>query len=324
MLRRILIGAGIGAGALLLMFAGLYGWSRLPPSGPGAHFVFEADFPAYWRGVAPLARRAIARSLTRNRIGFALDGDTIRLTESSQLGTATLLAGAAEAGFKVNASANDTLAIAPDPEARAQIEPRLMGIAAAVLQRRADLLSKGWGHADVTGDRIAVGLKGGASLDGAEKFLTLPVAFGIYAVDDNLSIDDLRRRQAPAGERVLDSHGGGEGVAVSGRALVDDSQVADAQASFDAEGHPALNIRFDADGARAVARATATHIGHRLAIVLNGIVLASPYVNEPITQGTIQISGDLTPRYSEEVADLLRAGALPMPLTLVSAAPGEE
>jgi len=73
-------------------------------------------------------------------------------------------------------------------------------------------------------------------------------------------------------------------------------------------------IRFDSVGARQFADITRNNTHHRFAIVLDKTVLSDPVINEPILGGTASITGSFTSQSAEDLARLLRAGALPAPL----------
>jgi SecD/SecF fusion protein len=121
-----------------------------------------------------------------------------------------------------------------------------------------------------------------------------------------------------AGVDVLkSSDGSGEyqvlhDVAISGDRLID------AQLSFDPTTKRAVvAIRFDTVGARQFATVTREHQGEQFAIVLDDTVLSAPQINHPIVGGSAQIIGSFTPQEAADLAALLRAGALPVPLTVV-------
>ncbi|HEX4636360.1 MAG TPA: protein translocase subunit SecD [Rhizomicrobium sp.] len=73
-------------------------------------------------------------------------------------------------------------------------------------------------------------------------------------------------------------------------------------------------IRFDSVGSRQFADITKANTGHRFAIILDKTVLSAPVIREPILGGTASISGSFTSQSAEDLARLLRAGALPAPL----------
>lgn len=99
-------------------------------------------------------------------------------------------------------------------------------------------------------------------------------------------------------------------VILSGDLLVD------ASATYH-EGKPAVAFRFNSLGSRKFAQITTDNIGKIFAIVLDGKVITAPVINTVINQGSGVISGNFTTQEAGQVALLLRAGALPAPLTIV-------
>jgi len=83
------------------------------------------------------------------------------------------------------------------------------------------------------------------------------------------------------------------------------------------EGQPAVGFRFNALGTRKFAEITKENIGRIFAIVLDGKVVTAPRINTAINQGSGVISGSFTTQEANEVALLLRAGALPAPLKVI-------
>lgn len=81
---------------------------------------------------------------------------------------------------------------------------------------------------------------------------------------------------------------------------------------------PLVALELSDDGAKIFAELTKRNVGKRLAIYLDGAPISSPVVNEEITGGRAQISGNFTPDQARELAGRLNAGALPVPITLVA------
>ena len=92
---------------------------------------------------------------------------------------------------------------------------------------------------------------------------------------------------------------------VTGEALVD------AQPSYDQNGRPAVNFRFNPSGARKFGDYTAENIGSPFAIVLDDEVISAPVIQSHIPGGSGIITGDFDIAESTNLAVLLRAGALP-------------
>ena len=94
--------------------------------------------------------------------------------------------------------------------------------------------------------------------------------------------------------------------------------LSDAQLSFDqTTKEPVVTFRFDSTGARQFAAITREHHGAFFAIVLDQEVLSAPRINDPITGGSGEISGGFKVQEAADLAALLRAGALPVPLTVI-------
>ncbi len=99
-------------------------------------------------------------------------------------------------------------------------------------------------------------------------------------------------------------------VMLSGDLLVD------ARPSFQ-NGQPVVSFRFNNQGGRKFAQVTRENVGKPFAIVLDGIVLTAPNINEPIPGGQGIISGNFTTQQTQDLSLLLRAGALPAPLKIL-------
>jgi len=104
-------------------------------------------------------------------------------------------------------------------------------------------------------------------------------------------------------------------VVVQRRVMVSGDRLTDASAGFDQQtGQPIVNFRFDSVGARQFGDVTKEHVGHRFAIVLDNQVISDPNINSVILGGSGYIIGSFTTQTANDMAILLRAGALPAPL----------
>ena len=93
--------------------------------------------------------------------------------------------------------------------------------------------------------------------------------------------------------------------------VVTGEDLVDAQPSFDQNGRPAVNFRFNPSGARRFGDYTAENIGAPFAIVLDGEVISAPVIQSHIPGGSGIITGSFSVEESSNLAILLRAGALP-------------
>ena len=105
---------------------------------------------------------------------------------------------------------------------------------------------------------------------------------------------------------------------VEKRILVSGGDLTDAQPGFDQRtNEPIVSFRFNTSGARKFAQITQENVGRPFAIILDNQVISAPVIREPILGGSGQISGSFTVESANDLAILLRAGALPAPLTII-------
>lgn len=83
-------------------------------------------------------------------------------------------------------------------------------------------------------------------------------------------------------------------------------------------GEPIVLLEFDGEGTRIFAVLTKEHIGKRIAIYLDGVPISIPIVQQEITGGNAQISGQFTLSEARALVRRLNSGALPVPIQLIS------
>jgi preprotein translocase subunit SecD len=136
-------------------------------------------------------------------------------------------------------------------------------------------------------------------------------------VDLSMTAEQALASRPPENSEVLDGEGGTKYL-IEKRVLVSGGDLVDAQPGFDQRNsEPIVSFRFNSSGARKFAEATQANVGKPFAIVLDNKVISAPVIREPILGGSGQISGNFTVQQANDLAILLRAGALPAPLTII-------
>lgn len=97
-------------------------------------------------------------------------------------------------------------------------------------------------------------------------------------------------------------------VVLTGKNLVD----AQAQMKRDGSGQAEIALEFDKEGTKLFGEATTANVGKPLIIVLDNQAISAPIVNEPIMDGHAVITGNFTAKEAQDLAVLLRSGALPV------------
>jgi protein-export membrane protein SecD len=92
-----------------------------------------------------------------------------------------------------------------------------------------------------------------------------------------------------------------------------------AELAFDqTTGKPLISLQFDDEGAKIFEELTARNVGKPLAIYIDNILISAPIVQDIIAGGKAQITGNFTIEEARELARNLSAGALPVPIELIS------
>lgn len=106
-------------------------------------------------------------------------------------------------------------------------------------------------------------------------------------------------------------------INVERRAPITGDMLENATPSFDQGGQPVISFRLNNSGGRRFCELTRKNVNKPFAIVLDNEVLSAPVIREPICGGQGQISGGFTVAEANDLALLLRAGALPAPMTVM-------
>ena len=147
-----------------------------------------------------------------------------------------------------------------------------------------------------------------------------------HLLDHTGSFDEALQGRVPPGSRLLPSlesnskgqKGEPRSYLVKKRVAVSGDRLVDAQPSFDSRtNEPVVSFRFDTAGGKRFANVTRKNVNKPFAIVLDDKVVSAPVIREPILGGSGQISGGFTTEEANDLALLLRAGALPAPLTIL-------
>ncbi|MEO8713478.1 MAG: protein translocase subunit SecD [Acetobacteraceae bacterium] len=165
-------------------------------------------------------------------------------------------------------------------------------------------------------DRIVVQLPGVGDPERIKTLLGKTAHMTFQLVDP--SVTSTTGTPPPGVEFLPTQNDPKQKVAVRTRVDVDGADLTDARAATDQQtGQWVVNFTFNAVGARRFADITRANVGRPFAIVLDGKVISSPVIREPITAGRGQISGSFNAQSASDLALLLRAGALPAPLTVI-------
>lgn len=166
-------------------------------------------------------------------------------------------------------------------------------------------------------DRILVQVPGLQDPQRLKSLLGQTAKLSFRMVDLSMSPEQAQEGRPPPESEVLQGPDG-RPYLVEKQVRVSGEDLVDAQPGFDHNTRePIVTFRFNTNGARRFAATTQEAVGRPFAIVLDNKVISAPVIREPILGGSGQISGNFTVQEANDLAILLRAGALPAPLKVV-------
>lgn len=293
----------------------------------GSYLLLEVDVVALKRERLVNLAEDVRANLREKNIAFSElrqigEVVSVRINDPAQTNTALnalrSTIGSALAGVPggrdvdIQARGGDRLEIALVPEAMNAEASKAVEQSIEIIRRRIDEL----GTREPTiirqgATRIVVQAPGESDPERLKNVIGQTAKLTFQMVDETVSPAEAAAGRVPPGSELLPSEEGAP-LLVKRRALVTGEMLTDAQQVFDQQsGQPVVSFRFNGQGARRFGDATAQNIGRRFAIVLDGKVISAPVIQSAITGGSGQISGSFTPETANDLAVLLRAGALP-------------
>ncbi len=170
-------------------------------------------------------------------------------------------------------------------------------------------------------DRILVQVPGLRDPERLKVLLGKTAKLTFRFIDEDTPLADAEQGRVPPSSELLfsdeDARGGPNKYVVRKRVMVSGESLTNASATYDQHGQPVVSFKFDSVGAKRFGDATRDNVGKLFAIVLDNRVISAPVIREPILGGSGQISGNFTTQSANDLALLLRAGALPAPIKVL-------
>ena len=304
----------------------------------GSHLLLEVDREGIvTERLRDLRRDARNILASENGIGNLITTDeasasiAIELTDPSQKASAqaaieglqntlsnSLFAGVGVNELSFGETADGRLTISLTNDGIAQRMSSLVAQSIEVIRSRIDELGTTEPTIQRQGDtRVLVQVPGFEDSDRLKSIISQTARLTFHMVYPGMSAAQAEAQGLPAGTMIVPSQEGAaellyEDVAIGGESLVD------AQPSYDPQRNiPVVSFKFDTRGAITFGQITGANVGQRFAIVLDNRVITAPVIQQPITGGSGQISGSFTTASANDLAVLLRAGALPASLNIV-------
>tara|TARA_B100000315_G_C14592033_1_gene596428 strand:+ start:4610 stop:6190 length:1581 start_codon:yes stop_codon:yes gene_type:complete len=295
----------------------------------GSHLLLEVEVNSVVRERLEGMVDGIRVALRKDRIrytGLGQRGTTVTfmVRKSTELEKARKLAEGVESNLEVLAEGN-RVTVNFTEQALRDIKNAAINQSIEIVRRRIDETGTREPTIQRQGqDRILVQLPGVDDPERVKRLLGRTAKMSFHLLDHKGSMAEAMQGRIPPGSMLLPAsqatadRGQAQRYLVRKRVSVGGDRLIDSQPSFDSRtGEPIVNFRFDTLGGKKFADVTRANVNRPFAVVLDGKVITAPVIREPILGGSGQISGNFTIAEAQDLALLLRAGALPAPLTIL-------
>jgi preprotein translocase subunit SecD len=251
------------------------------------------------------------------------EDETRALAALKELATdvnANLFSGTVEQDLTITLGDGGKITLSPTEASRIERARSAVAQSIEIVRRRIDELGTTEPSIQRQGDnRIVIEVPG---LDDPERLKALlgkTAKLAFRLVDQSMTAQQALATRVPQGAEILymTEFDPPQPILVRKRVMVSGESLTDAQPGFDQNNQPIITFQFDTSGANKFGKVTSQNVGRPFAIVLDDEVISAPNIREPILGGRGQISGGYTVQTANDLAVLLRAGALPAPLNIL-------
>ncbi|MDR3151816.1 MAG: protein translocase subunit SecD, partial [Holosporaceae bacterium] len=295
----------------------------------GAHLLLEVDLESvrndYLNQMLDLARTALRKENVPYAANFpkAISKDQtcveFDLKDDSAVGKAKMALASIDPDFKVEI-VGAHVKMTPEPDAINRKRMDAVERSMEIVRKRVDETGTREINIQKQGDdRILLQIPGLQDSSSVKEILGRTAKMTFRLVDETApEIMDRKSAVAPVGCVYLRSMDSGKYVAVKKQSFIGGETLLDARIGQDDYSRPMVSLSFNKIGAKKFGEITSENVGKRFAIVLDDKVISTPVIKEPIMGGHGSISSDhFSVESANELALLLRAGALPAPLNVI-------
>jgi preprotein translocase subunit SecD len=236
----------------------------------------------------------------------------------SQVQTRSLGGGVDDMEF--TATADGAIEARITPEAMQALQRDAVARSIEVIRRRID--PTGTSEVSIArqgDDRISVQAPGESDPELLKQRIGQTALLTFHLVDDQADMAAVNAGRIPPSSMIAEPYTAGDAPElVRRRPSLTGNNLQNAASRVDSQTQGwVISFQLDSAGARVFCRLSTEYVGRRFAILLDNRVLTAPTIREPICGGSGQIDGSFTAQTASELALLLRAGALPVPLSVI-------
>lgn len=289
----------------------------------GSHLLLQVDFKSYLRDQYALATDVIRKELRRNKIGYrqmryTSENITFEPRKAEEIDQIRKLI------FRTNKqlliAVNDNkFSIIFNNDHLEDLKAKVVDQSIEIVRMRVDETGTNEPNIQRQGDlNILLQVPGLNDPKYLKQILGRTAKLSFHIVSDKYTPQEARRRKLPPSLMlVYSAKERGEALVINKKSVLTGDMLADARVGFDQYQNPSINFSLNNIGAKLFGEVTKNNVNKRLAIILDRKLLSAPVINSPILGGNGMINGSFSVQEANDLALLLRAGALPAPLKII-------
>jgi len=298
----------------------------------GSHLLLELDFDRYMREHMMNMRDQLRSALRKERIGYLSlqakkDHVSVKIRQDTVGEGVSLdtIFRSVDPDLQVKTSEGVTT-LEYTPQKEREIQAHLLQQSIEIVDRRVNETGTKEPIIQRQGtDRIIVQVPGLQDPSQLKNLLGKTAKMNFHLVNESITGQQVASGAMPSGTKLLVADGAAERLEVDGsmprypvysEIALSGELLINANATYQ-EGQPIVDFTFNSLGARKFGEITQANIGKRFAVVLDNKVITAPVIRSAILGGRGIIEGNFTVESANELAMLLRAGALPAPLNII-------
>ncbi len=293
----------------------------------GSHLLLQIDLKSYLKQHFETLKDDVRIALRKEKIGYrrliARDdavGFTIRPETLSEGPNISEIIANIDSDLTVEEISENEFSVSYTPNALIEKRLQLLEQSVEIITRRIDETGTKEPIIQRQGDdRVLVQVPGMENPEQLKAMLGKTAKMTFHLVNESVTPEQLAQGIVPPGTTILNSDNPTNyqkrypvysRVALSGELLV-------GAAVTYSQGQPVVDFTFNTLGARKFGDITENNVDKRFAVVLDGKVITAPVIRSAILGGKGIIEGSFTVESANELAILLRAGALPAPMKII-------
>jgi preprotein translocase subunit SecD len=288
----------------------------------GSHLLLDVDFESYLNDLMESLSDTIRKSFRQDKVGYKslkFDKNSIQfeLRDEADFTSIKKIIHKVDSAIIIDRN-KAQIKLHYDEHQLSMLRHKLIEQSIEVVRMRVDSTGTKEPIIQMQGDKhILLQVPGEEDPSALKKILGKTAKLTFHLVDEAANVEEAIKGHLPSGTILIKSDGDKGYVVAKKKIIVGGDQLVSAQASFDNNSQPVVAFSFNNLGGKLFAEVTKNNRGKRLAIILDNRLLSDPVINDPILGGSGIITGNFTVESANELALLLRAGALPTPLNII-------